>query len=210
MNPVSGKLKEVVLSLIAKATSGPGFLANAIRTATLSVAHALAQLLSLGVAEDLRKLKEDGLRRSKAKTDLEEAKARELMAKAVEAENRANLVNRNDRISRAEELLKLAEAAKTNAEAQSVLSKAESERAKARADAFVRLLEALANLKDKGGRFGIDRKNISKLLGVNDLDDLADHPALQARQTPPDVPTSPKSSGGKSKENKSPKKKKHR
>jgi hypothetical protein len=207
MNPVWDKLKEVVLRLIAKAASGPGFLTNAIRTATLSVAHALAQLRKMGVADDLRRLKEDGLRRSKAKTDAEEAKTRELMAKAAEAENKANLVNRNDRISKAEELQRLAEAAKTNAEAKVQLSKAETERVKARADAIIKLIEALTKLKEKGGRLGIDPKNISRLLGIDDLDDLDDEPPLLPGPKKPSGGTKPpKNSGRKGKATKLPKK----
>jgi hypothetical protein len=207
VNSTWGKIKDVVLRLIAKAASGPGFLANAIRTATLSVAHALAQLLKMGVAEDLRRLKEDGLRRSKAKTDAEEAKVRELMAKAAEAENKANLLNRNDRISRAEELQKLAEAAKTNAEAQVQLSKAEAERARARADAIVKLIHALTKLKEKGGWLGVDPNNIAGLLGMDDLDDLGDDPPLLP--PPPNSgggPKSPMGSGGKAGGTKRPKK----
>jgi len=208
MNPIWDKLKEVALRLIAKAASGPGFLTNSIRTATMSVAHALAQLLKMGVADDLRRLKEDGLRRSKAKTDAEEAKARELMAKAAEAENKANLVNRNDRISKAEELQKLAEAAKTNAEAQVQLSRAGAERAKARADAIIKLIEALTKLKERGGRLGIDPKNISRLLGIVDLDDLGDEPPLlPGPGKPVGGPKPPKRSGGKSQAKKRPKKK---
>jgi hypothetical protein len=207
VNPTWEKIKDVVLRFVAKAASGPGFLTNAIRTATLSVAHALAQLLKMGVADDLRRLKEDGLRRSKAKTDAEEAKARELMAKAVEAENKANLVNRNDRISKAEEMQKLAEAAKTNAEVQVQLSKAEAERAKARADAIIKLIDALTTLKEKGGRLGIDPKNIGRLLGMDDLDDLGDDPPLLP---PPKRPKGgrkpPKASGGKANAPKKPKK----
>src|SRR5688572_21704412 len=140
MSAFWGRAKDAVLRLLARAASGPGFLTNAIRTATLSVAHALARLLALGVADDIHRLKKDGLRRSKAKADAEVAKARELMAKAAEAENKANLANRNDRISKAEEAQKLAEAAKTDAQAQALLLKAQAESAKAKVEAFAKLV----------------------------------------------------------------------
>jgi hypothetical protein len=172
MSPLWEKASEVVLRLVAKAASGPGFLANAIRTATLSVGQVLAKLLKMGIADDVRQLKEDGLRRSRARTGVEEARVRELMAKAAEAENRANLVNRNDRIMRAEELQKLASAAKTNAEAKALLTRVETERATARADAVVRLIDSLAKLRENGGSLGIDPNNISTLLGISDLDEL--------------------------------------
>jgi hypothetical protein len=176
MNPLLENLKQVILRLTAKSVSGPDFIINAIRTASLSVAHVLAQMLRLGIAEDLRLLKEDGLRRSKAKADAEEAKARELIAKAAEAENKATLVKRNDRISKAEEMQKLATAAKTNAEARAILSKAEADQVKSKAEAYVKLLEAFSNLEKKGGRLAVDPKNLSQLLGLHDLDDLADNP----------------------------------
>lgn|GEM_PF-6619151 len=176
MSPLWQKLGEIVVHAAANAVSGPSFVANAIKTATWSVAQGLAQMYKMEIAADFRQLKEDGLRRSKAKTDGEEARARELAAKAVEAENRANLLLRNDRISKAEEQQKLALAAKTDAEAKSTLMKAEAEQAKVRADAYIKLIEAVGKLKEKGGSLAVDPNNLATLLGVPNLHEMADPP----------------------------------
>jgi hypothetical protein len=176
MSSAWSKVKYVVLRVVGNAISGPGFLANAVKTATVSVASTLAEMLQLGVADDLRQLKNDGLRRSRAKTDAEEAKAREVLARAIEAENRATLLKRNDRISKAQEALTRAEAAKKEAEAKAVLAKAEGDRAKAQAEAVVQLIEAAAKLKQNGGCFAVDPENLSRIL-------LLDHPPLPSGET---------------------------
>ncbi len=163
--------KKVVIRLLAKATSGPGFLANGVKTATLSVASALATALRLGVARDLNQLKEDGLRRSKAKTDAEEAKARELVAKAIEAENKAQLVKRNDRISKAKEAQTRAAAAKTNAQDKAIQQRAEEEALKGKVDAFAKFVHAMNILKKRNGAVGVDPKELMRMLCAETLKD---------------------------------------
>jgi hypothetical protein len=146
----------------------------------------------MGLAQDLKRLKEDGLRRVEAKTETEVAKARELMAKAVEAENKATMVSRNDRISQAEELQKLAKAAKTNAEARVLLSKAELEQAKARVEAWVHLVEAVSKLQAKGGGLGVNPEGLKRMLKAGGFDDFFEDPsAPPTRPTPPNNPKGP-------------------
>lgn len=165
MTSVLDKLKDTAIRFVGRAVSGPRFAVNAVKTATLSVAQVLAELWGLGIADDIRLLKEDGLKRSAAS-------ARKLMAEAVEAENKATLAKRNDRISKAEEQQKLADAAKTNAEAKAALIKAKAERIRAVADAHVGLIEAISKLKQKGGSVAIDPENLARLMGLDDPDKL--------------------------------------
>jgi hypothetical protein len=150
------KASGAAIQLVAKAMSGPSFMANAVKTASLSVTQALAEMWRMGIADDIRQLKQDGLRRSRAKVVGDEAKARKLVAEACEAENKATLAKRNDRISRAEERLRLAEAEKLGAEAAAIRAKAEADRIAAIADAKVRLIQAISTLRERGGTFGIN------------------------------------------------------
>jgi len=171
MSTLWRKISEVVIQVAAKGISGPSFLTNAVKIAMFSLSHTLAQMCHRGeFVEDLRRLKENGLHRSEARADTEAAKAKEAVANATEAENRANLLTRNDRISRAEEKQKLAEAAKTNAEAAALLKKAEVEAMGTKIDAVAKFVCALSKLKQKGGRFAVDPVELAKLFGGVDVD----------------------------------------
>ena len=156
----AGELAARALSRIAR---GPAWVVNALWTIVLSVAYVVSLMLNLGLRDDLRKLKDDGLRRSKAKADVEEARARELAAKASAEENKANVIIPN---ALAEEEKKRAEAAKLRAEARAL-------EIRARSDAAAKLLlaQARAGVTKKGsGREPEDLRHLpsSKKAVVNE------------------------------------------
>lgn len=177
-------IQEFAFSLWARATSGPAALNNIIKVATVSVAHSLAKLYNLGIAEDLAALKGTLWQRVQADTDARVGKARKVLAEATEAEQKANLVKRNDRISKADEQVKLAEAARTNAEAKARLIEAESHRVQQIADAQSKLLVAITAYKNAGGKIGVDLEGLEKVLGVEDLALIGAEPPT-VRLSPP-------------------------
>jgi hypothetical protein len=79
---MSATLGGFVMKAMARAVSGPKFLARTIGVATLSVAQSLTQLVHEGLATDIKEMKDSLITSAKAEADLKKHKATQAFAKA--------------------------------------------------------------------------------------------------------------------------------
>lgn len=157
---MSWKVIEHSFTLLAKAVSGPTQLVSLISVATVSVTQCLLTLRTAGVVEDLGKLKKTLFLRIESDT-------RKTLAEAAGEVNKSNLLKRNDRISKAEERLMLAEAAKADAEAKARLIEADAERVRQISEATARVIKALTEYRGAGGILAVNEENLTTLLGLD-------------------------------------------
>jgi hypothetical protein len=157
-------LGAVIARLVADALGGPQAIARQIYPASLAVVEALLSLWNSRAVPDIRRLKEAAHRRNEAYTEGEEAKAKKQVAEATEAANRANLPKRKDALARYEKEKVRAEAARTQAEAEAIRMDAETRRFQAKADAQIKLLEAISRLRQDGGEFFVNPENLKAIL----------------------------------------------
>jgi hypothetical protein len=166
MNPIY-ELMQVLGKWVAKALGGPKRLSHNIMAATLSVVEYCAELFRLGVVEDVRRIKESLIQRSEAETKNKQAEAAKKMAEAAEAENKANLSKRNDRVAMLEKERLELENGKTKAEIEAIQTKTETEGQKAIIEAKARFLEAIASLRKEEGDIYFNKESLDEFLNIN-------------------------------------------
>jgi t-SNARE complex subunit (syntaxin) len=164
MTPLSSKTGELLTRLLGKAVGGPVDLVRAIAVATLSVAETLTTLLTMGVAEDIHRVKKATIKKLEAEGDKAAAEAKKMLAEATEAANRATLHKRNGVIAQIEERQLKANAAKTEAEAEAIRMDAETRRQQAITEAQAKLTETISKLQQEGGQIYFDKKNLQKII----------------------------------------------
>lgn len=164
---------EIIQKWVARAIETPSRYARSKWTATLSVAEVLLSFVNSKFVPDIERIKEAniqsieaGARKKNAEADLAEAEAKLKMTEAVDAANQAAMHKRKDAIARAEKNQLAAEAAKTQAEADAVRMDAETRRMTAVAEAKANLMTAISQLRQEGGEFFVDRKNLEQLLNL--------------------------------------------
>lgn len=178
MNP--RKIAELVWKFIGRALTGPRTVTDSVRFALVSTAELLLGMIGSHYAKDIKSWKKQLLRSRKAKSDAADAEAQRKMAEAVEAANKATRAKRPSLIDKAEAQLKLAEAAKTNAEAHALLMDAETRRIKEVTDAKARLIEAVGRLRGEGGEVFFNESNLREIMRSGAADA---RPALPAESS---------------------------
>tara|TARA_R110002049_G_scaffold290065_4_gene473316 strand:+ start:4372 stop:4929 length:558 start_codon:yes stop_codon:yes gene_type:complete len=164
---------EIIRKWLARSIETPSQYALSTWSATLSFAQVLLELVDSRFLPDIERIKEANLqaieahtRKKNAEADKEEAEAKRKLSEAVDAANQAALHKRHDAIARAEKDQKIAEAAKTQAEADAVRMDAETRRITAIAEAQANLLSAISQLRQEGGEFFVDKKNLEQILNL--------------------------------------------
>lgn len=169
------------MRFISKAIEGPKHLGRCITIATLSVAETVLELVKIGIATDIARVKKALIRKTEAEADEKRAEADRKVAEAAEASNRATLHKRKDAIARAEKQLRFAEvaekkaaAAKTIAESEKIRADTEAirqtietQRIEAIANGQARLIEAIAKLRAEGGDAMFSEKNLKDILRLS-------------------------------------------
>jgi len=164
---------EIIRKWFARSIESPSQYARSSWAATLSLAGVLLELVDSRFLPDIERIKEANLqaieahtRKKNAEAEKEEAEAKLKLSEAVDAANQASLYKRHDAIARAEKDQKAAEAAKTQAEADAVRMDAETRRITAIAEAQANLLSAISQLRQEGGEFIVDKKNLEQILNL--------------------------------------------
>ena len=160
--PVGGL--SIVWKLIGRALGGPAIAVRSVWIATLSVAELLLELATVGLVNDIHRLKEALLQRTEAETETKKAKAQKELAEATEAANQANLHKRKDAFAKIERDQREAQAAKTKEEAKAIRMDAETKRLAAMQEAKARLIEAVSKLRGEGGEFMVDPDNLRRII----------------------------------------------